>query len=271
MASSLAQTVGPEWRGAALLPAESWSATAEERPGGEAQGFFVECKAKGLRGYLKPTRIDPPFTVHPRAAHEKIASDLAFDLGLPVPPAILVDGRQCGTVVAAAVISLVMYPEVHKWSHAVATQAAAAIAHHTLRSTAKTWSGIIAFDIWLGNSDRNNDANLLIGTDPRAAPPISEPVFCDYANSMLHAQWTQASHQVGAPPGFLPVLLQLVDRTSALEMAERIKDFSPTTINEIVNRIPESYLLPNHKAIIVQALTDRRAAISASVASLLTE
>ena len=89
MPSPLLKTIGAEWRATALDSAP-WIATPGERPGGEAQGFWVT--RDSLRGYLKPSKADANVIAHPRAAHEKIAADLAFDLALPVPPAILVDG-----------------------------------------------------------------------------------------------------------------------------------------------------------------------------------
>jgi hypothetical protein len=48
----------------------------------EGDGFLVTSGA--ARGYAKPFQKAP--NGRPYAAHEKIASDLAFDLGLPVPP-----------------------------------------------------------------------------------------------------------------------------------------------------------------------------------------
>jgi hypothetical protein len=163
MPSPLIPTVGAEWRSKAIdeMP---WTATHEQRPGGESQGFWV--KRAGLRGYLNPSKANArDIAVHPRAAHEKIAADLAIDLGLPVPPAILVDGTASGGLVQAAVVSLVLYPEMYKWSQVIATPSALAVASHVLRATRAIWSGIVALDAWLANSDRNNENNVLIGID----------------------------------------------------------------------------------------------------------
>jgi hypothetical protein len=183
MASPLVQTVGPHWRAIALDSSE-WRPTKEERPGGEAEGLWVSNGQ--FRGYLKPSKDNPPMSVHPRAAHEKIAADLAFDLQLQVSPAVLVDGRACGGAVEAAVVSLVLYREVHKWAHATATPPSLATAMHILRTHRAAVSGMIAFDTWLANSDRNNGGNVLIGTDGA----LSEPIFCDFSNTMIHSNWS---------------------------------------------------------------------------------
>ncbi len=264
MPSKLLPTIGAEWRTKVLhdLP---WKPTAEERPGGEAEGFFVACGE--LRGYLKPSKADAQIATHPRAAHEKIAADLAFDLGLPVPPAILVDGIRCQGLVRAAVVTLVLFPEVQKWEHAVATQQSSAIAHAVLRSTRAMWSGIVAFDTWLANSDRANATNLLIGTDPHNSPQLSEPIFCDYANSMIHSQWTLSGHQDVAVPSQLSAVQDSVDRKVALSVADKIRVITEQQINEIVQRIPEEYLKDNQKAIIVEGLCVRRGKVPDAIAA----
>jgi HipA-like protein len=251
------------WR-SELFSDLSWRPTAEERPGGESQGFFVTDSR--LRAYLKPSKGEPAISQHPRAAHEKIAADLAFDLNLPVPPALLVDGTKCGGADRAAVVSLVMFPEVHKWSHATATPAAAAIAHHLLRSTNRTWSGMIAFDTWIANSDRNNPSNVLVGTDIDASPNSSRIIFCDFAHSMVHSQWADGSWQRVTGASFLDVLLQCYDRASAIDVAERIKVFPDEEIRNIVDRIPTDYLSPENKALIIKALCHRKEMVPSVVA-----
>lgn len=55
--------------------------------GGEASGYFVT--SGPINGYAKPSMIDTTPQPYSRAAHEKIAADLAHDLGLPLPPAVL--------------------------------------------------------------------------------------------------------------------------------------------------------------------------------------
>lgn len=264
MPSTLISTVGREWR-ATVVHTELWKATTEERPGGESEGFFVSwCD---LRAYLKPSKPQASVAELPRTAHEKIAADLAFDLALPVPPAVLVDGTSCGGKVRAAVVSLVLYPEVQKWSHATATTAASAIAHHIMRSTRTMWSGMLAFDTWIANADRDNQTNLLIGTATNLALPVSEPVFCDFSYSMLFSGWGQGGQHTVTLVPCLPVLKDLFDRDAALETAEKIRDFPIETIVNVVNRIPEEYLQAAQKPIIIDGLSERRKAIPGVIAA----
>jgi hypothetical protein len=53
---------------------------------GEAGGFLVRSAQTGLLGYLKPLNHNAQV---PRAAYEKIASDLAFEAHVGVPPVVL--------------------------------------------------------------------------------------------------------------------------------------------------------------------------------------
>jgi len=231
-----------------------WRPTEGERPGGEAAGFWVE--KDGIRGYLKPSKIDGNHANHPRAAHEKIAADLAFDLGLPVSPAVLVDGKKCSGLVSEAVVSLVMFPEVHKWSHIMSVQASKVRAIELIRDTAKNWSGIVAFDAWLANTDRANDGNVLVGIDSES--PNGQIVFCDFANCMIHSGWRSGQTSPLSRSPMLKEFMDLVDLSAVREMAQKIRDFPADTIDTIVNRMPVSHLQEGHKGIIASALKDRQ-------------
>jgi hypothetical protein len=52
---------------------------------GESQSFHIDC-SEGRRGACKPAHAS---NGTPRAAHEKIAADLAYKLHLPVPAVCL--------------------------------------------------------------------------------------------------------------------------------------------------------------------------------------
>jgi hypothetical protein len=104
--SDVRKNVALEWRGIVVSDAEEWHPTDGERPGGESGGFFVRRTKDGALAFLKPNH--PSFggmSTVPAAALEKIAADLAFDLSLPVPPVVLVDGTKVGGKCAAAALS----------------------------------------------------------------------------------------------------------------------------------------------------------------------
>src|SRR5260221_9106826 len=76
-----------KWRGLVTTD-ETW--TIDEKSGlplrGEAKGIWVR-SATSIAGYLKPTKVDGKERYRP--AYEKIASDLAYEVGVNVPPAVL--------------------------------------------------------------------------------------------------------------------------------------------------------------------------------------
>lgn len=109
--------VAKAWR-AEVVSSRQWR-RAPNQAGvieGEATGFFVKTAGFGRRAYLKPAKDHPDSARHRRAAREKIASDLACDLGLPVPPAVLWNRPSVeGGEQRAVVLTLVMFPRQWPW------------------------------------------------------------------------------------------------------------------------------------------------------------
>jgi hypothetical protein len=269
MASTLYEKYAKTWR-ETVVDSRGWTAVKGERPtGGEAKGFWVE--RDNLRGYLKPSRPDAIEPNWRRAANEKISADLAFDLGLPVPPAVLVDGLVCGGTVQAAVVSLVLHPVVTKWGTAMASENSKSLALAVQESTKKKWSGIFAFDAWIGNSDRHNSDNTLIGSDSAEDPNCqSELFFIDFANSMIQSGWDESATWGRIEmPAYDLNLMGGIDREGALEMAERIQSLSDRIIDQVVGRIPEMYLTAKQREIVSAALIVRRDLLPEAVASFL--
>jgi hypothetical protein len=82
-----AEALARSWR-EHVETADPWRPTGNPgAAGGQAQGYFVT--SGPVNAFAKPSQRDTSPTPVPRAAHEKIAADLAFDLRLPLPPAIL--------------------------------------------------------------------------------------------------------------------------------------------------------------------------------------
>ncbi len=88
-----ALTMNPAVRDAwrkVVVTTEEWEPHSDQarpvRGGTEAGGFLVRSLMTGLIGYLKPLK---PRGNNSRAAYEKIASDLAFEIRVNVPPVVL--------------------------------------------------------------------------------------------------------------------------------------------------------------------------------------
>ena len=114
----------------------------------------------------------------PRAAHEKIASDLAYFLGLPVPPAVLWHRVPCPSgahpfcvISATAFIQpLDLGPSMHL------------IVGPLLDDARWITSAIAAFDSWIGAQDRHL-GNAIIDADTSAGLKMA---FIDYSYSLSH-------------------------------------------------------------------------------------
>jgi len=137
-----------------------------------------------VNGYAKPSKVDTDPKPYPRAAHEKIAADLAFELGLPLSPVVLhrwpgapPQGNQ-----PFVAISLIPFLNVHKWQHIVAVPA---IAPQMKKELTPVASALVPFDTWVDNGDRANEGNLIVSKD---GTDLSKPLrvaYIDYSNSML--------------------------------------------------------------------------------------
>jgi hypothetical protein len=82
------ESLAAAWRARCETEGDEWRETSKAGDaGGEASGYFVTSGT--VNGYAKPSKVDRSAQPYPRAAHEKIAADLAFELRLPLPPVLL--------------------------------------------------------------------------------------------------------------------------------------------------------------------------------------
>ena len=250
--SAEVETLSAEWR-AEVVSSLSWEASEARARPGEAEGFFVRCGERG--GYAKPGKNKPPVGDHPRAAHEKIASDLAFELGLPVPPCVLWERPNPGQGQERFVaVSAVPFTPVLPWAEAKRTDAG----RRALRAMARAPSAMAVFDTWVGNTDRHNDGNVLLQEDDRRAPPVARIAYIDYANALSYGwpegKWATAG--VVLPyPGPPDVV---VDIDAMSEVISMVTGFRRATIEEIVGRIPGQFLSDPKREIILKGLLHRQ-------------
>ena len=107
----------------------------------------------------------------------------------------------------------------------------------------------------------------MIGTDIHSDPRVSEPIFCDFSNCMIHSNWAVDGGRTVALPAMLSVMSNFYDRESALAVTERIAKFPAKTIEEIVHRIPDPYLQATQKAVIVACLCERQSKVPSVIAA----
>ena len=225
---------------------------------GEAGGFVARADGCSCLGYVKPTNRSPDN--HPRAANEKIVSDLARAVGICVPPVQLyrrdknTEGHE-----TRACVSMVMYPQFHEWERIVQLgDAAVALA----RSALARACGIIAFDAYVGNTDRANARNSLFGSDP-ASPIDDQFVFVDFANSLLHHNhWTTSlatKHVV--VPNMFDAIKACAHGPTLSQTIQAIEELTDETIDGILARIPEDYMSSPQRELVREGLKVRRALV----------
>ncbi len=110
-----------------------------------------------IRGVAKPGALINDRCL--RAAHEKIVSDLAYVLGLPIPPVVLWDRGEGHVGARHAAISAWAFPRANEWPVARPRLNPAQI------EKAKQIAGAMrAFDTWIAASDRKGD-HVLVSDD----------------------------------------------------------------------------------------------------------
>ncbi|WP_224244400.1 hypothetical protein [Hyalangium gracile] len=243
------------WR-AQVLTTSSWVQVGEPIPGAESEPFFVR-STDGFSGLAKPGTSQPPVHRHPRAAHEKIAADLAYELGLPVPPVILWRSGRPGMSISA-----LAFPRALPWGAIPPSMGG-----QLLPRLAPVASAMAAFDSWLANTDRQNDGNLLLSEDDTVTPPVLRVAYLDFANSMTY-RWAQNQRwqlddAVACYPDRIPV-----DETSLRATLQEIEQFPRTTIEEIVTRIPEDFLSVAHRTTILDGLLHRQSRVRGMMATV---
>jgi hypothetical protein len=241
------------WSGCAVAP-HTWERIGNN--GGTDSAPFDVKDQNGLRGKAKPGFIKPDVS---RAAHEKIASDLAALLDLPIPPVTLCkltsanglqqDPNQPGDPFVC--VSAWAFPTCDEWRiHA------AVITEEEKASTIIPLSAVWVFDSWISAQDRDHSKHILVS--PSGQPPL-EIACIDYAFSLSQA-WAS-----GAVPGAagwqMPFEVAKRDVATVSATANRVASMKDTEIEEIVNRIENGWLPDDRRKLILKNLLERRGKI----------
>lgn len=266
--------IAKEWR-ELVAPGYSWRPTPNQagvlgRPvGGEAGGLFVECdRLGGRRAYMKPLKVDPD-PKFARAAREKIASDLAHDLDVPVPPVVLRTREAPCRDERHVAISLVMYPAQWPWSEVKPLVYDAGEVGALIRSALPIAAARgLAFDFWVDQRDHDDHPhNIVLGYIPNQHETNRSLIFLDFAFSLgIGGRWENSGFQ---SPDLVPhprLLVEMADLTALDEIVTRIENFDEATVRDIVTRVPESHLAADQKQVIIDGLLHRRALVRQAMA-----
>lgn len=258
--------IAKDWRTRAVsslewYPCQNQAGVVES----EARGCYAEADGFPRRVYMKPIEALRDEAVHARAAREKIAADLAFDLCLPVPAVQLTTYHsEKGDVPAG--VSLVMYPIQWPWEQVKEAEVQATIHGAALAKVLAACSPMLAFDTWLKQTDHHDHPhNIVWGYDP-ADLPDSSVVFLDYANSMGYDKsWRSGGWAHVVEALFPPLLLKYLDKKALAGTVKSIAEYPEASIREIVTRIPETHLSNEQKELILEGLAGRRRLIEGAL------
>lgn len=254
-----------KWRRELFSDTEWRLDTYRSPAAGALSGVWLKaCPEAPYGAYLKPTTysFDAPV-----AAKEKIAADLAFDVGVIVAPVLLYDsGHRFGAVQNECCVSLVTHAEVVPWALFWPDAETDSLIGTAIRgAAAERVSSLLVFDLWIDNRDRNNAGNVIFGID-RKYPGRSGFVGLDHSNSMgVGRSWSANRWQALTLPPFPDALMPALDRSVMLRVAERIGFLSDGHVSECVQRIPDRYLPRDERSEILDGLLGRKKVIQAFV------
>lgn len=179
-----------------------------------------------------------------RAAHEKIVSDFAYLLGLPVPPVILWDRGQTPHERFVSISAWAFTPALG-WD-----QASQLLTEKHKAEASEVVSAMLPFEAWISAQDRKSD-HLLVNV---ASHDDIQLAFIDYAYS-LSMSWPGANAAVGAPGQYVPV----PKHEGAIRgVTDSILNLDEETIKTVVRRVPVEYLPADKASIIVSNLVSRK-------------
>lgn len=220
-------------------------------PIGEGESQSVRVKYGDTVGVAKP---GPPKAsdLVCRAAHEKIAFDLAHRLDLPVPPVILWGKDMGHHYIRGRSISGWAFLQAGKWDDAARL---GLLTSELITSASPVVSAMRVFHTWISDTDRKSD-HTQVDLDSAEVLGVA---FIDHAFSMSF-QWKQPGAPIGACPAYMPAP---EDRGTMVHTADLISQISDAEIERIVNRIPAGYLPPVERQHVLDNLKGRRGNLGA--------
>ena len=200
---------------------------------GVTQGIWVTSDQSGIRGFLKPT---VQATNH-CAAYEKIAADIAHEIGVNVPPVVLYE-REDRSTSFERFVAISLVPSGHCWGFREPPDPISDLLRASLDAALQDACGGIALDAWLGNRNRSNPDNLLFAMEEK------RPLFyIDFSNSMDAADaWSRGEFDRFQPLRVPYLLFDALRIEAADVVATRIQNLPDALISAVVRRIPDNFM-----------------------------
>ena len=229
---------------------EPWKITGERSQTANAAAP-IEMETSGLLAFAKPGKRCDRDTIF--AAHEKIASDLARKLELPVPPVFLSRPPAEQGFPPIVAISYKALPQGRRWSERAGLLTDAQIIG--LRPTA---SAMRVFYTWIVDQDHGgNDGNLVVDVLP-GTPPQPALAFIDHSYSLSYG-WQIGQPQPMQPAPIFHDSFNPIDQDAARQTIERIIGLGEAAIRSIVDRVSDEAMPAALRGALAQFLCERRA------------
>ena len=244
-----------EWHSIAP-PGADWKMLG--KPGDlEGSTASVRFETGDLTAVAKPTHGNLGY---PEAAHEKIAADLGFDLGLPTAPVILWDRHAHSSgLYRYCALSLIAFNPANKW---LVVHKLIAARERLIPRLTNAASAMTVFDTWLDNKDRHSSTSNLVVNE------IDDSDLVEYAY-IDHGQTLSYSWRDGPAPGIgtkvAPLPQEVVlDAATIADTIAAIEALTDEHIHAVVDRIPDEFINLKRKVCIREGLCVRRESIRAS-------
>jgi hypothetical protein len=257
------------WRRQCVSP-DIWL-EAESQAGalpGSCDGIYLVSDAIGWRRvYVKPLRRGQ---IRGRAAREKIAADLAFELGVPVPPSVLIERHDAGgSFERYANASLVVYQGQAPWwavRRAVNHPGRSALRELARRTMVRDSAAAFAFDTWVGQTEHQPDHphNIILGWSGESESGFG---FLDYEYAFggLDDSWRgDRTLDCHAAP-FPEELFEALDRSDLESPLGAIEAIPTEIIEDVVHRIPAEFLDEADRDRIARGLIARQALVRPAI------
>lgn len=238
--------IAESWR-AEVISALPWQRASNQGDvgAGDLRGFPVVAPGFPGRGFLKPGIAIVDSQRKSYAAREKIAADLAHDLSLPVPPAVLWRRKEhWEEVEPRVVVSLYLYLESIDWALVeYAGKRPLNLDEGEARVLLAATSGMLAFDTWVDQHEHGPPypGNLVWGYNRQARD--SKIVFLDYASALgADGSWTEEGWRTVSAPAMQPLLRANLQPELLERAVASIENVTDESISSIVQRIPDDFL-----------------------------
>lgn len=226
-----------------VLTTDTWTPTGKEWNTNSAP--ILVANQNNLQGVAKPGKPRPDSIL--RAANEKIVSDLAYVLTLPVPPVILWDRGEGFAGERYCAISAWAFQHALEWPHVQPR-----LSGTQLQIAAHISGAMKAFDTWVAASDRKND-HVLVSDD--GDPNSLGLAYIDYAFSLTY-EWSGNAGAPAEPRGHWPNVGP--DGSAIVETVKLIESLEDKRITEVVERLPITFLPEAARATVSANLITRR-------------